>query len=889
MMDGRGRGQEHGVVWRLAYGWLVALIVFGGPSSALAASAGAATITAPAHSVSPDARSATTTAAAAGGSGAVRADPDVSPDAPHFTPITPHKGPQFQLLRSLLATPRGRALLRHTYGAATLAAMERTYGTTAPSFVPPLTVARRPLAGPALHPRANAPAHLGADAPVSPTIGLVPSSGAIGNSIVVTGTGFAAYESLDMVLDTGAELGTSYTDGAGNLSIPDINNGRFSFVVPAGTPPGSHTLTAVDRRTNARVTTALRVYALSANGQQASPGGTVTVSGVDFAPGQVVTFTLGQNSGNPITLTTTSGTDSAGALAPISLTVPTTAPFELSGLSAFDGAGEGVTIPFEVVQSSLILTPTAGQSGDTIAPRADGFRPYEGVSVYVDNVRVRDTNAGGDGVIAPRASYEGGFTIPIGLTPGPHTVEALGVSSGHAITGTLRVFALTTAPGRAPDGAPVAIGGAGFTPGETVAITLGTAGAGTGSTTVDTSGSIIPMTLTVPAGAPSGALPVTATGSAGKAASTSIQVIAAGLAVSPTTGQPGTTVTLSGDGYGPSDNVYFYQDGVFLGNVNADQNGRFSASVSIPSTYNPGAHSIMAFGLNSGHTLSTPFREYAIAASPYSGPAGSTLNVSGAGFSAGTPISLSFLGQTATTTSGADGSITPTAFTVPAGRPAGAYPITASDALSETANTVFHVAPTQALTLTPDSGVSGQSIGVSFSGFFGDDVVDIYVGGDSANGTRVASIGANGGATGANSSYFTLPEFGQAGPITATAYGHGNNGPGAGGVATTVFTVTTALRPAQLAAPPGATVGVTGTGFLPNETVDLLLDGAPAGMAPNGGPSTAYPAGHAVADASGTVVAARASPSRRARTTSTPTGIRAMTWCLPPSTCCRRR
>jgi outer membrane protein assembly factor BamB len=74
----------------------------------------------------------------------------------------------------------------------------------------------------------------------SPAIGLTPTAGPPGSSISVAGSGFGAFEPVDLYFDITDEALAS-TDGSGNFSM--------SMPVPPDALPGTHWVTAVGRRT----------------------------------------------------------------------------------------------------------------------------------------------------------------------------------------------------------------------------------------------------------------------------------------------------------------------------------------------------------------------------------------------------------------------------------------------------------------------------------------------------------------------------------------------------------------------------------------------------------------------------------------------------------------
>jgi len=186
------------------------------------------------------------------------------------------------------------------------------------------------------------------------------------------------------------------------------------------------------------------------------------------------------------------------------------------------------------------------------------------------------------------------------------------------------------------------------------------------------------------------------------------------------------------------------------------------------------------------------------------------------------------------------------------------YLLTATDGMGASAVATYTLS-TAAITLTPSFGTVGQQyLGVDLGGFSGDTQVDIYFG-DCAGGHLIATQYLSNGTHG----QFGVPDLGLTGPVTVTAYGHPDYNSGSGcdartdHVAQTVFTVVPGLQLARTTGAPGATVGVTATGFQPGENVDLLLDGFTAGGQYFS--NTGYVVGHGTADGSGRLSVAGAS------------------------------
>lgn len=73
------------------------------------------------------------------------------------------------------------------------------------------------------------------------------------------------------------------------------------------------------------------------------------------------------------------------------------------------------------------------------------------------------------------------------------------------------------------------------------------------------------------------------------------------IILSPTSGPPTSTVTVTGSGYGLTEKVLLKVDNVVVDSTITDATGNFSTSITIPASATPGKHTIFAAGLTS-HT-----------------------------------------------------------------------------------------------------------------------------------------------------------------------------------------------------------------------------------------------------------------------------------------------
>jgi hypothetical protein len=248
-----------------------------------------------------------------------------------------------------------------------------------------------------------------------------------------------------------------------------------------------------------------------------------------------------------------------------------------------------------VAASAVTPSPETVQVGETIGLSFTGFKPCsadESLTVRWDDepLPVYDVVAG------PAGSYS--FTAravvpssPVGLNP----VDA-GCSAGTQYlledSGSVYVVALTASAQRVQAGEPVTIAGRGFTQCADTAgsTTVALSANGTPLATASGSNGDFQQVITVPAATAAGPYPVTAQCSdqpGSDLASTSVDVVT--LALSPSSGTPGTTISVAGGGYTQCHEVQLQllrdaTGALAAGNPVAPVNGSFTAEVTVPSS-----------------------------------------------------------------------------------------------------------------------------------------------------------------------------------------------------------------------------------------------------------------------------------------------------------------
>ncbi|MGP8146683.1 MAG: thermopsin family protease [Thermoplasmata archaeon] len=409
------------------------------------------------------------------------------------------------------------------------------------------------------------------------------------------------------------------------------------------------------------------------------------------------------------------------------------------------------------------------------------------------------------------------------------TVSGASLAVGVAFT----LPAIFVSPSQGPVGATVAVSGTGFNASTALASlvfdSISVSSCTSGSLTTGGTGSFS-CTFSVPSGTVGTS--VVATNAGGQTATGTFTVTTPAIAVSPSQGPVGATVTVSGTGFSVLSTVGLLFDGVTVtsctsGSLGTDVSGDFSCTFAVPS----GTVGTMVTATDVGgqtatgtFTVTTP----AIAVSPSQGPVGATYTVTGSGFSVSSGAAVSFSGVFQTPSGCSDGTYVGTAITTDAtggfvctfavpSETAGPYSVVGEDTATSTptAAQTFTVT-TPAIVVSPSQGPVGATVTVSGTGFSVSTTVGLLFDGVTVSTCTSGLLGTD--VSGDFSCTFSVPDGTSGTTVTATDIG--------GQTATGTFTVTVptiVVSPSQ--GPVGATVTVSGTGFSISSTVGLVFDG----------------------------------------------------------------
>ena len=599
---------------------------------------------------------------------------------------------------------------------------------------------------------------LGVEAQAAPAIGSIsPESGTATTRVTIKGKRFGSSQGSGRVTFGGLEASRYY----------QWSDTRIQVRPPAGLVAGTHA-----------------VVVTGAGGVSGGVDYTVLgkLTAFCLGPGQTIaepegSFEMGVHRSGPteaaLTVTVTySGTATHGSdyRAPETLTIEAGERRASATLEVIDDAVEEgeERIKYQVSADgyrpgSCRVTLEDNDTGAPAAPEISGLNPASGavgtsveitgmnfgVSEGTSTVEFAGTEA------EPSSWSETRITAPVpeGARTGAVVVTVEGVASnGVGFTVTApgpEISGLEPTSGEV--GTSVTITGGNFGSGGSVTF------AGTGANTTGWSGTSI--TATVPEGATSGAVVVTVNGVASNGVGFTVRAPGPEISgLEPTSGEVGTSVTITGANFGAGGSVTFAGTG-----ANTTSWSGTSITATVPEGATSGAVVVTVGGVASngvGFTVRAPGPEIS-GLDPTSGEVGTSVTITGANFGAGG--SVTFAGTGANTTSWSGTSITAT---VPEGATSGAVVVTVNGVASNGVGFTVRSPGPEISGLDPTSGEVGTSVTIT-GGNFG-----------SGGSVTFAGTGANTTGWSGTSITATVPEGATSGAVVVTVEGVASNGVG---------------------------------------------------------------------------------------------------------------
>lgn len=303
-------------------------------------------------------------------------------------------------------------------------------------------------------------------------ISISPTSGYVGDTITVSGTGFAVSSTVTIYFDS-TKLRTVSTNSSGAFSSATIT-------VPQ-TCRGSYTIKAVDTSGSYDTVTFTVSQKITVSSTSGGVGDTVTISGTGFTDSSTVTIYFDSTSVG------TTSTDDYGTFSSITFTIPSSYRGSHT-IKARDGSGYYATVTFTIAHK-ITIAPTSGVSGTTVTVKGTGFSASSPITITYKDVAVTTTPAS----ISTDAngSFTASFTVPAGLA-GTYAVEAsdgtYSASANFTATINVTISAGTSEASPGYVGMDVTISGTGFKPSSTITVTYTTETIEVATTTSDAKG-----------------------------------------------------------------------------------------------------------------------------------------------------------------------------------------------------------------------------------------------------------------------------------------------------------------------------------------------------------------------------------------------------------------
>jgi hypothetical protein len=591
---------------------------------------------------------------------------------------------------------------------------------------------------------------------VAPTLtSLAPTSGAAGTAVTLTGTNF------------GSVQGTSTaTFNGGTATVLSWSNTSIAAVVPAGATSGnvfvSGGTNGGDTSNGVNFTVPLALYSVSPS--SGLPGTAVTLFGSSFGVSQGTSTVLF----NGVAATATSWSDTAiGTAIPAGATSGAVVVM-VGGLLS---NGVAFTVPPPTITST---TNIQGAVGTNITISGSNFGTSQGTStVSFNGTQAVPTSWSNTSINVP---------VPVGASAGNLVVTVGGqASNGVSFTPgpSIQSLSLTSAS----VGTPVTINGASFG-----ATQSGSSVKWNGTTATPTSWSDSSIVILVPNVSPgSGNIVVTA----GFSSNSSPLTVVANAAISPSSGSTGTTVTITGSGFGATQG----SSTVTFNGTPATPSSWSNTSITspVPNGLQPGATIVVVTVGSVGSSVSFTVNPAIASLTPAVGVIGTSVTITGKSFGSTQGAStVQFNGTTATPTSWSNTSITAP---VPTGALSGNVVVTAA---GQPSNGVFFNFGPVIQTVSPNAGPAGTPLTISGINF------------GATQGTSIVQINGIGGLTPTSwsdtSITATAPAAVGTGNILVIARGLNSN-------TTVSFTVVPNIIASPNAAPLAAPITISGTNF----------------------------------------------------------------------------
>jgi hypothetical protein len=499
----------------------------------------------------------------------------------------------------------------------------------------------------------NLPETMSATFTVVPGILLSPISGPIGSQVSISGTGYPANQLFTTSFGlTPLTSPTGYTNTVGSFI--------GQFTVP-NYPAGSYTVYG-STLSDSAVTTFAVAPSITLSSQSGFVGDQISVTGIGFMASG--TAYLYFDATSILNATTNTG----GGIAAVSFTVPEAVAGNGHTVRVTDALGNTKTVVFTINPQITVSTSTLAP-GDEFSFSGRGFSASSQISILLDNTPINIIVTSSTLGTVPNT-----FVKPPSISAGAHTLRISDASGQFAVATLNSTSQLSISPSGGVVGSKAELTGVGFKANSVVSVTFNGALVNTTPAIVTDSIGNFKATFTVP-GAAAGTYNVTASDGLGSA-STKFSTAPIALPTGVSTGPVGTSIPISGLGFISYSLISVKFDNVSVGTTKADENGGFLFNLTLPAS-TAGIHKVTASDGTNSLTFDVTVTPSA-AVSLTSGFIASSVTVTGAAFTAGGTVKVTFDSQSVASVSADNAGSFSASFVVPTTQ-SGDHTITVTD------------------------------------------------------------------------------------------------------------------------------------------------------------------------------------------------------------------
>ncbi|MBI4753180.1 hypothetical protein HY793_02250, partial [Candidatus Desantisbacteria bacterium] len=457
---------------------------------------------------------------------------------------------------------------------------------------------------------------------------VTPASGTVGTFVTIKGTGYVGVSNQNIRVDFGNTM-TIAADGW-TATI----DGTFTATFYVNTQAYG-TTTIIATYINDANQTAERLFTIQPALYKISPtsgtvGANVTVYGNGFVASDVVFVKFGQTTEIATATVETQGSFTA------TFTI-NAQPLGWTTITASGTMNTTATNTFKIIPKITLVSPGNGTVGTIVRVEGNGYQASENVSIQFG------TQAG---IVIVSAFGDGSFTTTFTVNTqkyGTTAITATGVSSSGSATNTffIQPEVYRVSPNAGTVGTLITIAGSGFGANGTISVKFGETnitnkkasanGSWTTTFTIDTqiygTTTIIASDITVP----------TAT------ASNTLRILPY-VRITPTNGSVGTSVVISGNGYGNGDAIHIrFGTIITAATITSGTDGSFICPY-IVGLHTYGTTTVTATGLTTGAVERTTFDVVSaiVLVTPNEGIVTTTVTVTGNGFGASEQVAIGF-------------------------------------------------------------------------------------------------------------------------------------------------------------------------------------------------------------------------------------------------------